>query len=880
MARKRRLFFVVLQPVLRRWGRWRLKGLALAVAIALLCGLTPPGIAIDLPQVPALSAPPAAVSEPSAAGLLRQGQTLYDAGQLDLALQILQQAVVVYAASGDLYGVAVARTNLSLVYQQIGQWPEAQAAITASLAALRQTLTPDRRQTLAMALDVQGQLQLSQGQAEAAIQTWDAAADLYQAIDHQAGFAQSRIRQSEAMQSLGLYRRAIATLTHVTTDLQPQPDSLLQAIALRRLGDALRVVGDLGQSRQLLEQSLAMADRLQQPQAIDAARLSLGNTAYGQGDEPLALQHYEQVVATASDPLQQVQAELNLLRVWLDTRQWASAQAVAAAVASHLDALPPSRTSLYAQVNFARSLLRLEQAGDESAGLPPDAARAIAQRLAATRQTAHELGDRRSEAWAWGNLGQLYETMQQWSQAQDLTQQALGITQAIGAEDMTYLWQWQMGRILAAEQQRQGAIAAYDQAVKTLRSLRRDLVAVNPDVQFSFRASIEPIHRELVALLLQPGSDSSPQDLELARQTIESLQLAELDNFFREACLNAREVQIDAIDRQAAIFYPIILPDRLEVILSLQQQPLIHYAAPMPQAQVKAVARQLQAYLRQASANRRALAPAQDLYDWLIRPAQDALAQSGVRTLVFVLDGVLRNVPMAALHDGSHYLIEQYSLALTPSLQLIEPQALRPQELNVLLGGLSESRSNFAPLPGVITEVAEIKANVPNSYILLNQNFTAAAIQTAISALPFPVVHLATHGEFSSQLENTFLLTWDGRIDINQLHRLLQTSELTRQRPIELLVLSACKTAEGDDRATLGLAGMAVRAGARSTVATLWQLNDEVAPILMETFYRQLAQANVTKAEALRQAQLTLLHNPRYDRPVFWAPVVLVGNWL
>jgi CHAT domain-containing protein len=163
---------------------------------------------------------------------------------------------------------------------------------------------------------------------------------------------------------------------------------------------------------------------------------------------------------------------------------------------------------------------------------------------------------------------------------------------------------------------------------------------------------------------------------------------------------------------------------------------------------------------------------------------------------------------------------------------------------------------------------------------LLNREFTSTAFQDQINALPFPVVHLATHGQFSSQASETFLLTWDDRLDVNQLNDLLQSREPSRTGPIELLVLSACETLTGDKRAALGLAGVAVRAGARSTLATLWSVNDEATAFLMGQFYEALKDPTVTKAEALRLAQLALLKNSRFERPYFWAPYVLVGNWL
>jgi CHAT domain-containing protein len=142
------------------------------------------------------------------------------------------------------------------------------------------------------------------------------------------------------------------------------------------------------------------------------------------------------------------------------------------------------------------------------------------------------------------------------------------------------------------------------------------------------------------------------------------------------------------------------------------------------------------------------------------------------------------------------------------------------------------------------------------------------------------VVHLATHGQFSSKAEDTFILTWDDRINIKQLNNVLKTRDRRESSIIELLVLSACQTAVGDKRAALGLAGMAVRAGARSTLASLWSINDAATASFMIKFYQNLADNKVTKAEALRRAQLALLQNPEYRHPYFWAPFILVGNWL
>jgi CHAT domain-containing protein len=367
-----------------------------------------------------------------------------------------------------------------------------------------------------------------------------------------------------------------------------------------------------------------------------------------------------------------------------------------------------------------------------------------------------------------------------------------------------------------------------------------------------------------------------------AREVIESLQLAELDNFFQDACLNAKPIQIDQIDQTAAVFYPIILSDRLEVILALPGQPLHQYTTSLPKEQIEQTLNSLPdtaTILRLRLSLKNFLEPSQQAYNWLIRPVEADLAASGVKTLVFVPDGAIRNLPLSALHDGERYLIEKYSVAIAPSLQLVDPQPLTQEKLKVLAFGLSEAREGFPPLPNVQLELERIKAAV-ESQVVLNESFTDLNFQQAIESFSFPVVHLATHGQFSSKASDTYILTWDNPINAKNFGDLLRTQQETRTRPIELLVLSACKTAKGDERAALGLAGVAMRAGTRSTLASLWVVSDEATAWLMTAFYEELAKNQATKAEALRHAQLTILQDKEFAHPYYWASFVMVGNWL
>jgi CHAT domain-containing protein len=499
---------------------------------------------------------------------------------------------------------------------------------------------------------------------------------------------------------------------------------------------------------------------------------------------------------------------------------------------------------------------------------------AAAQTLGIALQASRKLGDRRAETYALGYLGQVYEQTQQKSEAQKLTEQALMIAQTMQAPEILYQWHWQLGRLLRSQGQTQVAIQSYGAAFQTLQSIRTDLAATSPDLQFSFRERVEPVYREYVEVLLTQPSQTN---LKQARQAIESLRLAELDNFFRTACLAGKIVEIDALKTQSAVVYPIILRDRLEIILSLPGQSLRHYSVAIAQSELEATLEELRQNLEKPITTPEGKQLGKKVYDWLIQPIANDLQKTD--TLVFVLDGALRNLPIATLYDGQRYLIERYSIALSPGLQLLNPQSLQNRELKAIVAGLTEERHGFSALANINSELKKIQSEV-TSQVLLNQTFTTSKLREQVQALPFPIVHLATHGQFSSNADETFVLAWDKPIKVNELSSLLRDRDDFQTQAIELLVLSACETAEGDKRAALGLAGIAVQAGARSTLASLWSLDDQSGAVFVGQFYRELAKGNVSKAEALRQAQLTLLRDPNFRHPRYWAPYVLLGNWL
>ena len=835
------------------------------------------------------------VNQGKAEELVQQGKKLYQAGKFASAVKLLQQAVNGFKSSGDSLHQAITLSNLSLAYQKLGLWEDADSAITMSLKSLKQfNKSPEHLTFIAQALDIQGYLEFSKGKIQTALKIWQEAGEIYKSLDNSAALIRNRINTAKALQTLGHFRQANRILTGLYEVVNSQPDFILRAEGLRNLGDVLAVVGDLKESRRILESSLKNAQNSNSKTEISQSLLSLGNLARVQQETQIALEFYKKAIFTSTNPTIRLQSQLNLLSLLidskkLDSKKYAEIDILISQIQPELNNLSPSRPVINAKINFVHNLIKLRsEKGQEGRFSSPVSLPKSAQILAKAIEEAHNLQDKRAESYAMGTLGELYEKNRQLSEAESLTERALFIAQTVNALDINYQWEWQMGRLLKQDGDIQGAISYYKRAVKTLQELRKDLISINTDVQFSFAQSVEPVYRELLELLLQKEAPN-PKNIKLAQETMESLQLAELDDFFRSACLSPKEINYALIDKtRTAVVYPIILSGSLDVIIKLPgQKNLLHHKTEINKDRVEDTLKKLRKYLRHVTRTNNVKELSKKVYNWIIQPFETQLASSEIQTLLFILDGELRNIPMSVLYDGQQkeYLIEKYAIAMTPGLQLLDTQTLDRIALNVLTGGVDRKLSldgkTFPPLNNVERELTNIQSEVSNSTKLVNQQFTETNLHNQLQTIPFSVVHLATHGEFSSEAENTFILTWDELLRSRKFDHLLRQTNgynsFQDSASIDLLVLSACQTAKGDKRAALGLSGVAMRAGARSTIATLWSVDDESTADLMNRFYRELKDG-INKSEALHRAQLAIFKDKK--EPYLWAPFVLVGNWL
>jgi len=273
-----------------------------------------------------------------------------------------------------------------------------------------------------------------------------------------------------------------------------------------------------------------------------------------------------------------------------------------------------------------------------------------------------------------------------------------------------------------------------------------------------------------------------------------------------------------------------------------------------PQALLQAVKR-----LRRAVANPRKintnayLQPAQQLYQWMVAPIADKLEAENIDTLLFCLGGGLRTLPLAALHDGEHFLVEKYNISRIPAFNLIETDYDQIKKSPVLAMGASEF-TDLNPLPAVPVELETIAQELGQGKFFLNRTFTLENLKAQLASQDYKIVHLATHAEFKPGApSNSFIQFWDSKLSLAQMRSLDWN-----RRPVELLVISACQTAVGDKDVELGFAGLALQAGVKSAIASLWQVSDAGTLALMTEFYQHLQTAPI-KAEALRQAQIAMI---------------------
>ncbi|WP_313931618.1 CHAT domain-containing protein [Nostoc sp. FACHB-133] len=781
---------------------------------------------------------------------------------------------------------------------------------------------------------------LNQGKYLEALEAWKEATKIYGQLDYDEGVVGNLINQNLALQGLGLYlnacdillealkidklnyypifssfnKKSKESLNTAINRIKPTPVNLL---ALQNLGDILRLLGSLDESEVVLKKTLSFVKQITPNQDVSLILLSLGNTkqsmyersrsqskwieelvykkeavAKVQQNALLSLEYYQQInnLANAST-IVKVQAQLQSLRLLLDFDGWLLTQSQTSQRfkntkininqqiqplidlimknSSSFEELPINQ-SVYAKLNFSDSLNKTY-----NKSLQPVAIQYAESAL----QTAQSINNQLLQSFCWGILGKLKP-----DKSEPYFRQALGFAQSIRAWDVAYQWQQQLGDLYRKQGKHKPASKMYQAAIDNLTQVRTNLLTSNPDTQFFFYEKVEPVYRNYLKLLLENSSTNIREVIQLH----EEFKITELENYLQCGKLNLISLnQIQDLDIKPTIIHVIDLLDSIEVISQSPKQPLHHHSIDpqLIKEHINNLVNTLQDKNLAYTSENVIIAHCQALYRLIIAPIK-YLPASGM--LVFTLDASFQSLPMGLLHDGKNYLIEHYGITGTLGSRVQPPKILPPKQLRAFIAGLSKvSPSFYAPnapkglkaLPGVEIEIANVKKEIPSSKVLLNEEFLSPMLDKELSTDDFSIVHLTTHAQFSSVADRTMIFAWDKPITVSEFNTLLKEKTQSNQEGIELLVLSACQTAKGNKRSALGIAGVAAQAGARSTIATLWQVDANSSALLLKIFYQGLKDG-LTKAEALRLAQLQMISNPQYQHPFHWAAFLLIGGWL
>ncbi|MEH2167993.1 MAG: CHAT domain-containing protein [Nostoc sp.] len=876
---------------------------------------------------------------PNVTALVEQGIKDYNSGDFFQAIKNWQEALNQYKNNPSV--TAVVNENLARAYQQTG---ENKAAIASLSAAINDYNTVNNIQQVGRMKSELAQVYSNLGQPRKAIAllcgklvdkskssenqpsqeekcTPESAEQIATKYNDKRGHVAALGILGEAYRLIGSYDQAIK---YLDTAQQVSPESKI--LVFNSLGNAYK---SRGQLREL------QADSAKKAGIFSKEKEFIQNS---QKDYDKAYQYFQDSIKLARNekqPLAEMRGLLNFIQLasqtnkskFINDEEFNKALKDALKV---LEALPDSATKVYGAIDLA--YLQRDAQGTSPFTYCPTG-RVLSgdnealSLLESSVLTSRKLQDERLISYANGALGHFWECSPD-NQKTLNNQKALKYTQAaiiaadskLSAKDSLYLWEWQAGRILDEQKRKEEAIASYQRAFDTLEDIRQDLLTAERDVQFDFRDVVRPLYRTLAQSrldLLGVGAiadEGRAKELSKVVNTIDALKLAELQNYFGNDCilsgLNPKQVGELLEDNSVAFkktgfLSSIILDGKTGILLQLPNQATKFKWIEDPNQQGEKIVSSdtLQkkiAEFRTGLVKREEInydtTIASQLYDWMIRPFAKDINPEKVKTLVFIQDGFLRSVPMAALYDSklNKYLVETYAVAITPSLRLTTPKLRDRSTQKALILGLTKEATidgkTFEQLFAVPNEISAVESIFPNHTPLIDDNFLPGSFQQTLDKTTYPIVHIASHAQFGIIPEDTFIVTGKNqKLTISQLENSLRNLN-SKSDGVELLTLTACETAVGDDRATLGLAGVALQVGVKSAIASLWSVTDQSTSELVKTFYTNYRNTGMSIAEALQTAQIRMIHakklppsegvNIMYDHPAYWAPMVAIGNWL
>ncbi len=715
-----------------------------------------------------------------------------------------------------------------------------------------------------------------------------------------------------AYDSLGKYDKAIEFQLQSLAIAREIKDRLGEEQALGNLGIAYDAIGKYDKAIDYQLQSLAIAqeikDRLGEGQSL--GNLGIAYDAIGKYDKAIDYQLQSLAIAREiKDRLGEGNALGNLGGAYYSLSKYDKA------IEFHLQRLAIAQ-EIKDRLGEGRSLGNLGNAY-YSLSKYDKAIDYHLQSLAIAREIKNRLG----EGQSLGNLGIAYDAIGKYDKAIEFNLQFLAIAREVKNRDGEGTSLNNLGVAFTKLNQTEVAILFYKQSINVREAIRKDIRKLNKDDQRSYLETVSSSYKRLASLLLNQGRIME------ALQVLDLLKIQELEDYLKNIKGSDRSAQgvrilepekaisgqlsavsfenspkinsqlanqiqqlptseinkvpdyLQQIPQGTVLLYPLILSDRLEIILFSPNTIPISRTVKISQKELEILVTDFRAALFDVS-NEDVKEPAAQLYKLLIKPIEFELIQARAATIIYAPDGILRYIPLAALYNGKQWLAEKYRISnlIAYSLSDFSPQPkTQPNILSGAFGGKAgERKFGQSALPDTIKEVQAIANSFTNSVTLTDDKFSRQAIESQFKN--HNILHLATHASFNTGVpENSFIIFGNG-------DKILLNEIADWQIPnVDLIILSACETGKGtlgNGVEILGFGYQVQKAGAKNAIASLWKVNDAGTQALMESFYRELKKGDVTSTEALHRAQVALIKSPKYNHPNYWSAFFAIGNGL
>ncbi len=852
--------------------------------------------------------------------LVGLGNAYYSIGEYQKSIDYYHQSLAIQKQIGHRNGEYLSLVGLGNVYNSIGEYQKSIDYYHQSLEIAKQI---GDRNGEGNSLNNIGNVYYRRAEYQKAIDYYHQSLAIFKQIGNRNGEGSSIGNLGNAYNSLGEYQKAIDFFQQSIAIFKQIIDRYGEATSLDNLGLAYNNIGQYHKAIEFYQQALAIQRQIDDRSGEGSSIIGLGSTYGSLGEHQKAVDFFQQSLAirkqigdrsgegdsltslgSAYGNLGEHQKAINFFQQSLAIKKQIGDRSGEGNSLNKLGvAFKTLKQPALAIIFYKQAVNTYETIRKDIRGLPKELQNSYKETVA-------------------GSYRQLADLLLQ----QNRVLEAQRVLDLLKVQELDEFLRGVRGNTntqrgienLPPEQQiNQSYQKLIDQAVaigKELTELRRIKPKERTIAQDQRIAQLDTQETELVKEFTK-FIDSN--EVKTLLKKLEAIAFNQQDLLGRLSEFNALQDNLRNLQQEAVLLYPLILENRLELVLVTPYSPPIRRTVNVTSKELNQTIVEFRSALENPRTD--ATKSAQRLYDWLIKPIEKDLDTVNTKTIIYAPDGQLRYIPLAALHDGKKWLVERYRVNNITSVSLNDLNTKPQRELSVLAGAyttsgkkhnfaIGDEQFNFAGLSYAEMEVTKLAETIPETTQLRDEGFSFIATKPQMNN--YPIVHFATHAAFlKGQPEKSFILFGNGdRISLTDIEKGAFGS-LTN---VDLFVLSACETGVGGNFGTgveiLGFGYLMQTAGARAAIASLWKVNDSGTQALMNTFYATLANNAITKAEALRQAQIALITGDyknvagsrgqmvaieqrirqgipsdvanNLSHPYYWASFILIGNGL